>query len=78
MEKKMGYLGKRTSAPKVKYLLEVWQGIDLQWYWHISSVSNKQVLAHSEGYTRKQSALNVAKRLHSNMLNCRLSVIELV
>jgi len=71
----LGYLGKRASKPRKIYEIEVWEGLDNQWYWHLKNARNGQILAHSEGYTRKGSAVRVAKNLHSYVLNCGFSIL---
>lgn len=40
--------------------IEVWQGENDQWYWHIRS-RNGKVVSDSEGFTSKQHAIRAAK-----------------
>lgn len=42
------------KAPE--YAIQLWRGIDKQWYWHIISTVNGQILVTSEGYTTKRAA----------------------
>jgi len=40
-----------------KHKFEIWKSEeDGQWYWHLKAVRGGHVLAHSEGYTRSDSA----------------------
>ena len=36
---------------------QCWIGDDGQWYWHIKSPGNHEVLSHSEGYTTYSACL---------------------
>lgn len=55
-----------------KYIVRVFQGIDLQWYWTLKS-SNGQPLGTSEGYTRKASAERTIRNIikHVNGANVK-------
>lgn len=48
------------------YKVEVFKGAHKQWYWRIVH-RNKNILATSEGYTRKASAMTVARRVAGQM-----------
>lgn len=47
-------------APKVT-IIDIFKGADRQWYWH-ARARNGQVIAASEAYTRRASAVRGAKR----------------
>lgn len=50
-------MSKQTNKQsKPLYAIQLWKGIDKQWYWHISSTVNGQILLSSEGYKSKQKA----------------------
>lgn len=49
------------------YTVEIWKGIDGQWYWHIVSSRNGKVICTSEGYKRKGSAYKIARNVMSNL-----------
>ena len=38
------------------YSVQLWRGIDRQWYWHIVSTVNGQIILTSEGYKSKSKA----------------------
>lgn len=57
-----------------RFEIEVWQGIDMQWYWHIVSAFNGQVLATSEGYTQKKSAYDTILNISTD--NLRLVLVK--
>lgn len=40
---------------------EVFKAIDAKWYWHLRG-SNGEIMANSQGYSRKESAKKGAKR----------------
>lgn len=42
--------------------IEVFQGADRQWYWHLKS-GNSQIVAASEGYKTRTGAASGAKAL---------------
>ena len=44
-----------------RYRIELFKGKDRQWYWR----RNGRVMAVSEGYTRRVSALRAARRLQA-------------
>jgi uncharacterized protein YegP (UPF0339 family) len=48
---------------KTTYWIQLFKGENQEWFWRIKSV-NGQILATSEGYTRKESAKEVAQNLH--------------
>ena len=48
-----------------KYRIEVFKGLDNQWYWRIVHVNGQKLLV-SEGYTTKQSAVEVAPAFFMN------------
>lgn len=47
-------MGKKKN--KAKYSIQLWKGIDKQWYWHITSTVNGQIILTSEGYKSKRNA----------------------
>ena len=47
--------------------IRVFQGNDGQWYWSLKA-RNGQVMAQSEGYTRRQGAMRAAERLQSMLV----------
>jgi len=47
---------KKTRKNKPMYALQLWRGIDKQWYWHIISTVNGQIILTSEGYKSKRKA----------------------
>jgi uncharacterized protein YegP (UPF0339 family) len=42
--------------------IEVFRGMDRQWYWHVVAPNGKIIFAGGEGFTRKWSAKRAAKR----------------
>jgi len=48
---------------KNKYKIEIWQGMDGQWYWHISSVKNNKPILTSEGYSKKSGCKTSIKKM---------------
>jgi len=60
---------------KVKYHIQVFKGEDNQWYWRLQSV-NGQILLSSEGYTRKESAIEVSSNLRDTMSNVVYEIID--
>lgn len=44
----------------------VFQGVDGLWYWHVQT-RNGEVIAHGEGYTRRNTALRGARRAHPDI-----------
>jgi len=60
---------------KVKYHIQVFKGKDNQWYWRLQSV-NGQILLSSEGYTRKESAVEVSSNLRDTMSNVVYEIID--
>jgi len=60
---------------KVKYHIEVFQGKDNQWYWRLKSV-NGQILLASEGYTRKEAAVEVSSNLKDTMSNVSYQILD--
>lgn len=44
------------------YRIELFRGVNRQWFWRISH-RNRNILATSEGYTRRASAARAAERL---------------
>jgi uncharacterized protein YegP (UPF0339 family) len=53
----------------MKYKIELWKGLDGQWYWHVVSARNGQIVCTSEGYKRRGSALKSAQRISLNLAN---------
>jgi uncharacterized protein YegP (UPF0339 family) len=49
---------------KTSYWVQLFKGENQEWFWRIKSI-NGQILATSEGYTRKESAKEVAQNLHN-------------
>lgn len=51
-------MAKKKTSKKVKpaYAIQLWQGVDKQWYWHFISTVNGEIILSSEGYTRKEKA----------------------
>jgi uncharacterized protein YegP (UPF0339 family) len=66
---------------KNKYKIEVWQGMDGQWYWHISSAKNNKVILTSEGYATKsgckKSVIKIMVELVGKDWNAKYQIIEL-
>jgi uncharacterized protein YegP (UPF0339 family) len=60
---------------KVKYHIEVFQGKDNQWYWRLQSV-NGQILLASEGYTRKEAAVEASSNLKNTMSNVSYQILD--
>ena len=52
---------------ELTYWVEIFNNEQKQWYWRIRS-ANGQILATSEAYTTKQSAHEVAEKLHKSLL----------
>lgn len=48
------------------YAVQLWKGIDRQWYWHIVSTINGQIILTSEGYKSKSKA----KKTIQNFFAC--------
>lgn len=66
---------------KNKYKIEVWQGMDGQWYWHISSVKNNKPILTSEGYAKKSNCKSSVKKIMTEMVgadwNAKYKIIEI-
>jgi uncharacterized protein YegP (UPF0339 family) len=48
-----------------KYKIEVFKGQDDQWYWRVVHINGQKLLV-SEGYTTKQSAVEVSTAFYMN------------
>lgn len=51
---------------ELTYWVEVFHNEQKEWYWRIRS-ANGQILATSEAYTTKQSAVEVSERLSQSL-----------
>lgn len=47
---------------KLTYNLDVKQGRDAQWYWHITAPNGRKIADGSEGYSKRSGAVRAAKR----------------
>lgn len=57
-----------VDAPAVpaRSVLNVYKGKDKQWYWR-AKARNGQILAQSEGYTRRASCVRGAQRAYPDL-----------
>jgi len=46
----------KKNKLKHQYAVQLWKGVDSQWYWHIVSTVNGQIILTSEGYKSKRNA----------------------
>lgn len=71
----------KSISMKNKHKIEVWQGMDGQWYWHISSVKNNKPIVTSEGYVKKSNCKASVKKFMSEIAGknweSRYPIIEL-
>lgn len=58
-----------------KLKIQVFKGKDGQWYFRIRS-SNAQIIAQSEGYTRRSSVMRIIKTLQRKMGTAQIMVIS--
>jgi hypothetical protein len=55
-----------TKSPSPN-ILNIFKGADKQWYWR-AKARNGQIIAQSEGYTRRASAVRGAKRAYPDVV----------
>lgn len=62
--------------PKVerKPMFEVWKGGFLWWYWRLRA-ANGEIVARSQGYSRKSSAVKACERLRSMIADAGIEVV---
>lgn len=60
-------------AMKSPYIIEIWKGIDDQWYFHVTH-RNGRVICTSEGYTRRTRAVLAAQKLSLNLANAKFII----
>lgn len=58
------------------YKIQIWQGLDGKWYWHIASTRNGQVIATSEGYKKKSGAMKMALKVSKNLITAKVICLD--
>ena len=58
------------------YKIQIWQGLDGKWYWHIASKRNGQVIATSEGYKKKSAARKIATKVSINLPTAKIICLD--
>jgi uncharacterized protein YegP (UPF0339 family) len=51
----------------MNYKIEMWEGLDGQWYWHIASNKNGQIVLTSEGYASKSNCKRSVSKIMSSI-----------
>lgn len=64
-----------VNQRKSQYIIEVWQGVDGDWYFHVTH-RNGKIICTSEGYTRKNRAILTAQKLSLNLMDAKFVVME--
>ncbi len=68
---------KHKGVKKMRAKFEVFRGstVDRQWYWRLLA-NNGQIIAQSEGYSRKRNALKGIESVKTNVKRAKIVYIE--